>query len=435
MRTLREPATRLHLFMPLWLSATSRFSSATPDIAIVALLEPITLSRFRMYKIKEHMPEDIFETLEGILDSNDPDRAIDFLIQRFRTAKKYAEWFDAVTMRARLKLGLPLVQFQSNSEIPGEARAAYEEAVLEAARKTGDLFLAEGNIPNAWRYLRATGDSDRVAEAMNRLDIRENVEAVIEIALQQEVNPLRGLELILQQYGMCQALTAFGLYTGQKDRAQCISLLSRMLHKDLVKRIGEAIEREEGARPDSTNLLELIAGRDWLFGEYSSYIDTSHLISLLQYCPEVSEPTTLKLFHEFCEYGKRLSSTFQLKGQPPFEDTYADVDHYVLALANVEIETHLEHFRQKATEADPERVGTVYWQALVRLLVALGRHQAALEIALQYFPSAHDSELACPSALRLCQLANRLDLLMQLMRRQGNELTYLAAALELIRKT
>lgn len=302
------------------------------------------------------MSEDIFETLEGILDSIDPDRSLDFLIQWFQTAKQYPEWFDAVTMRARLKLGLPLLQFQNNSAMPGEARAAYQEAVLEAARKTGDLFLADGNIPSAWRYLKATGDSVRVAEAMERLDFGENAEAVIEIALQQEVNPVRGLELILQHYGMCQALTTFGLYAGLKDRAQCITLLCRVLYNDLAKRVADVIEREEGTRPDSTNVLELIAGRGWLFGTYDSYVDTSHMISLLQYCPEVSETATLKLFHEFCEYGKRLSSTFQLKGQPPFEDIYTDVDHYVLTLANLEIETHLEYFRQKATEANPERV-------------------------------------------------------------------------------
>lgn len=380
------------------------------------------------------MSDDIFETLEGILDSGDPDRALDFLIERFRIANRYSGCFDAATMRARLRLGLPLFEFQSNSDIPPEARAAYQEAVVDAARETGELFLAGGDIPSAWRYLSATGDSVRVAQAMERLDIRENVDAVIEIAIQQEVHPVRGLELILQHYGMCQALTAFGLYAGQKDRQECIRLLSRNLHQDLVKQIGGVIERKEGARPESKSVVELIAGRDWLFGEYSSYTDTSHLISLLQYCPEVNDIPTLTLFHEFCEYGKRLSSTFQLTGQPPFDDIYIDVDHYVLALANIHTDTHLEHFRRKATEADPERVGTIYWQTLVRLLAALGRHQAALEIALQYFPSARGSGLMCLSAVQLCRLANRLDLLMQLTRRQGDELTYLAAALELKRK-
>ena len=87
---------------------------------------------------------------------------------------------------------------------------------IEAARKTGDLFLAEGNIPSAWRYLKATGDLARVAEAMERLDICENVEAVIEIALHQEVNPVRGLELIVQRYGMCQALTRLACTLGKR---------------------------------------------------------------------------------------------------------------------------------------------------------------------------------------------------------------------------
>jgi hypothetical protein len=378
------------------------------------------------------MSEESFDTLRNLLRSVGPAQALDVLIEQFRKAKQYPDWFEARMMRSRLALGLPLVQAPATSEIPAEARAAYEQAMVEAARETGDLFLADGNIPRAWPYLRATGDSARVAEAMERVEVGEDVDAIIGIALQEGVNPVRGFALILQRYGMCRALTAFGMYGGQKDRERCIDFLARRLRDELVERIASAIEREESAKPLATSIPALIAGRDWLFGEYSTYIDTSHLMSLLQYCLEVTDTGTLELFHEFCEYGKRLSSNFQMAGQPPFEDFYFDVDHYALALAGVEVESHLDHFRRKVRQAP---LGNVNSQALVKLLVSRGSYQEALEVAMEHFPAASSSELACPTAIQLCQLADRFDLLMQLARKQGDELSYVAASLELDRKT
>jgi hypothetical protein len=378
------------------------------------------------------MSEETFDTLRDVLLSAEPARGLDFLIEQFRRLKKYPQRFEACMIRTRLGLGLPLIQTHGASEIPAAARAAYEQAFLEAARETGELFLADGNIPRAWPYLRATGDLARVAQAMEEFAVGEDVDAVIGIALQEGVNPARGLELILQKYGMCRALSAFGMYGAEKDRERCISFLARSLHEELRERITIAIQQEEGAKPEATSIPVLIAGRDWLFGEYSAYVDTSHLMSLLQYCLEVTDTGTLKLFHEFCEYGKRLSSNFQMAGQPPFEDLYIDVDHYTLALAGVEVESHLDHFRRKVRE---ETVGNVHAQVLVKLLAMRGSHQEALEVALEHFPAASSSELTCPSAIQLCQLANRFDLMMQLAREQGDELSYVAAGLELDRKT
>ena len=380
------------------------------------------------------MPQETFDTLEKLLCSEEPARSLDFLIEQFRNAKKYPHCFEARMMRARLELGLPLIQTEGSPELPAEVRAAYEQALLEAARETGSLFLADGNIPGAWPYLRATGDSARVAEATERVGVGEDADAVIQIALQEGVNPARGLELVFQKYGMCRALTAFGMYGAKKDRERCIDFLARSLHDELKERIVGAIEQQEGARPEAGTIPALIAGRDWLFGEYSAYVDTSHLVSLLQYAPEVTANRTLELFHEFCEYGKRLSPNFRIAGNPPFEDFYIDIDHYVLALAGAEVESHLDHFRRKSREANPETVGQVHAQALVQLLLASGCYEEALQVALQHFPAARASELSCPTAIQICQLAGRFDLLMQLTRDQGDELNYVAAGLELGRK-
>jgi hypothetical protein len=316
------------------------------------------------------------------------------------------------------------------SALPDGVQSAYGLAVTEVAREVGELFLADGEIANAWPYLRATGDSARVAAAIETVEPGDNSDPIIEIAFQEGVHPAKGLELILKKYGICQALSALGMAQVEKDREKCIGLLARDIHNEIVERIGKAIEQEEGTRPDATSIAELAAGRDWLFGEYSTYVDTSHLVSILQYCPDVSDPELLEIFHDLCEYGKRLSPQFRIQGQPPFEDVYADYGHYAQALLGTDVETHLYHFRQKLADSDPERVGTLPAQLLVKLLVRLNGYEEALAVALAHFPDAPPNQLNCPAAMELCHMAREFDRMKELARERGDLLSYAAAAWE-----
>src|SRR5712692_174738 len=376
------------------------------------------------------MPEDSFGILEQLLESENPCTSFDLLIGQFRAAKEYRSLFEARLMRKRLELGLPLFLTHDLSALPAEARDAYSQAVTQAAREVGELFLSDGEIAQAWPYLHATGDSARVADAIEKVEAGDGVNRIIEIAFQEGVHPAKGLELMAAKYGICQAISAFEVSAVEKDREKCIAVLARNLHTEVVERLGSAIEQEEGSRPVSTSIAELIGGRDWLFGEYSTYVDTSHLVSLLLHCQEVTDAGVLRIFHDLCEYGKRLSPQVRVQCQPPFEDVYVDVDHYAQALSGIDVESHLTHFRRKVAEADPERMGSLPAQALVRLLVRLARYEEALEVALAHFPHARSADLACPAATELCQLAGRFDRLKELARERGDWLSYAAASLE-----
>jgi len=376
------------------------------------------------------MPEDAFGTLEQLLESENPSSSFDLLIGQFRAAKDYRSLFEARLMRKRLELGLPLFLTDDLSALSSEVRDAYSQAVTEAARDVGELFLSDGEIAQAWPYLRATGDSARVADAIEKVEAGDGVDRIIEIAFQEGVHPAKGLELIVAKYGICRAISAFEVSAVEKDRKKCIAVLARNLHSEVVERLGSAIEQEEGSRPVSTSIAELIGGRDWLFGEYSTYVDVSHLVSLLQHCPEVTDAGVLRMFHDLCEYGTQLSPQFRVQGQPPFEDVYIDFDHYAQALMGIDVESHLAHFRRKVAEADPEQTGSLPAQALVRLLARLARYEEALEVALAHFPHARSADLACPTATELCQLARRFDRLKQLARERGDWLSYTAASLE-----
>jgi hypothetical protein len=62
--------------------------------------------------------------------------------------------------------------------------------------------------------------------------------------------------------------------------------------------------------------------------------------------------------------------------------------------------------------------------------VRLERYQEALELSLERLPGAHASEIACPTAQQLCELAGDFDRLATLARERGDVLTYVAAHLE-----
>lgn len=179
---------------------------------------------------------------------------------------------------------------------------------------------------------------------------------------------------------MCRAITAFGMYAVEKDRQACIGLLLEHLHAEIVERMKRAIEGAEGKRPETESIEELIAGRDWMFGEYDTYIDTSHVMSVLQYAPELTDKAALGKARELCLYGRRLSPQMQLRGQYPFEDTFNDYGAYIDALLAVDREEALDYFRKKIAESDLEEYGTGLVQALVRLLVRLERFGEATDL-------------------------------------------------------
>jgi hypothetical protein len=374
------------------------------------------------------MLESAFDTLGPMLESADPASSLDYLIRQFRESKDHHLMFEARLMKKRLELGLPLIQAPNLAALPADIQTKYQQFLVEAAQETGELFLAGGDIPKAWPYLRATGDVQRIAAAIERVEPGENVEAIIEIAFMQRVHPAKGLELVIEKFGLCRALTYFGGNGGEKDRPQCIAVLAKNIYSELLASLENAIEEREGHKTGLTGITGMIEDRDWLFGEYSSYIDPSHVVSLLQYSPEVTDPETLRQFHDLCEYGKRLSANFQFPGRPPFENPFVDYDHFVQALLGVGVDEHIAHFRKKVVET--ETAGNWPAQILVNLLVRVDRYREALEVSLEYLPGAHASEIACPTAQQLCELAGDLDRLAELARERGDVLTYVAAHLE-----
>jgi hypothetical protein len=205
------------------------------------------------------LSENGFAEIEQALQAGGPEASLDLLAENFRSEKRYAQLFEARLMKKRLELGLPLIQMGSLDDLPEPLRPAYEAEFVAAAREVGRLYLADGDIPRAWSYLRAIGDTQPVAEAIDQVQAGDGIEDIISVAYQEQVHPEKGFLLILEKYGVCRAISAYESYPGRKGREASLRWLVRTLHKDLLDSLKWAIRHHEGVEVEAASVPELIA--------------------------------------------------------------------------------------------------------------------------------------------------------------------------------
>ena len=375
------------------------------------------------------MGNDEFKQAEDALAAGGGKAVFDALAQTFVSNKDYGKLFQLRVLRKRFELGLPLIQSGPGEEVPADKRAGYEQTFIQAAREAGELFLAENDIPRAWPYFRAIGDPVPVVAAIERTDEHENMPAIIEIAYQEQIHPKKGFELILKHYGICRAISSVFQYPTRDGRQDCVGLLLRSLHRDLLSNLKRVIAQKEEAVPDTESIVALINERAWLFEDNCYYIDTSHVVSVLQYSLELDDVQLLELALELAEYGTQLGSMFQRCGNPPFE-TFADYAAYFRSVLEKDVEEGIEHFRRKVAECDPNEYGTAPAQVLVGLLSRLERYPEAIQVSLEHLKDVDPSQQACPSVTQLCQWAGDFQQLRRIATEQGDILSFTAALLQ-----
>ena len=253
---------------------------------------------------------------------------------------------------------------------------------------------------------------------------------MIAIALGEAVHPTRGFDLVLKQHGICRAISTFEQLPTRAARDYAARVLVRTLHAELVDRLKRTIQEAEGAAPETARAPELIGGRDWLFGDYTYYVDTSHLVSVLRISLEMTDRESLALALELAEYARRLSSNFQFKMEPPFDASYDDCAIYLRALLGQEADRAVAHFRAKVEAGNPDDYGNMAAQVLVGLLGRLKRFGEAIDLSQQYLAGIPLQQLTCPSAAQLCQLAGDYSRLRKVARASGDVVGYAAAAIQ-----
>lgn len=382
--------------------------------------------------------ETLFSLIDKALQDGDAGAAFEQLAERFRQEKEYRSLLDVRLMQARFELGLPLVSTSRIGDMPNARQAAYQNAYVRAAREVGELMLADGNLPQAWPYLRAIGDTGRIVQALETFEAseaktpesHEALAATIQIAFQEGLHPRKGFELILKHYGLCRAITMFSAYPDRKERRESLRLLVGSLHQQLVDNLKDAIAGVEGARPEGDSVTTLIEGREWLFANQAQHTDSSHIAPVLKYSAQLDDKDTLRLAVEIADYASRLDAMFQFSDEPPFENTYTDHGIYLRALAGDDVDRGVRHFEAKAAAADPDRDGSRPAEVLVQLLIRLSRYAAAIEAYQRYLGDVPPEDLLCPSLPQLCQMAGDFEQLKKVAKEQHDPLSYLAARIQ-----
>lgn len=376
-----------------------------------------------------------FDELEKTLKSRGPAAAIEQLCSRLREERDYNGLFYALLLKKRHELGVSSIPTGPAQELPATVHETYEDGIRHAARHVGQLYLDEGNIVGAWPYFRMLGELGPVAEALakHQPDENEDVQQLVHVAYYEGANPRRGFDWIVEKFGICNAITTLGsqdLGHSPDVRQYCVRRVVRSLYEELRERLRHAIESQGETTPADTTILELMAGRDWLFADEFAHVDVSHLSSAVQMSVNLDPCPELDMARELCVYGSRISPRLKYPADPPFEDQYRDYGVYLAILAGDKVEEGLAHFRKKADEADPETIGTYPAQVLVNLLLRLNRLEEALAVARRHLAASDSRQISCPSVGELCQRAKDFRTLAEVAREQSDAVHFVAGLIE-----
>jgi hypothetical protein len=296
----------------------------------------------------------------------------------------------------------------------------------------GHLCLEAGEIGQAWTFYRLLNEPAPVVAAIEQGTFTEpeQVQEVLQIALNEGVHPKKGFDLVVEHHGLCSAIT---MLSGQfpfsgEVREHCIRRLVYAMYAELRERLRADIASREGAAPPESSISEMLHGREDLTNEDAYHVDVSHLAAVVQFAIELPAGEEMRLALEMCEYGRRLSPRLRYSSAPPFEDSYADLRLYFRTLLGQDVETGLEHFRAKAEAAGEGETAPA--EVYIHLLATLGRTAAALQAYNQFLAQADPRGLACPSPQDLCHKLGDYQPLAELSLRRGDWVNYAAAMLQ-----
>jgi hypothetical protein len=377
--------------------------------------------------------EQTFEKLAETAASQGMAATTHCLAEHFRSAEHYHELFDLRLLQARLDLGLPAILTKGLDDLEEPLRTRMEDRYIEACREVGHLLLADGRVREAWMYLRPVGDRAAVAAALEKLTPQEdNSEQIVEVALYEGVHPRLGFELVLKNFGLCNAITTFDAQMHQRpkaERQEVAALLVRQIHGDLLRSLKDDIAKKQGKPPQETTIDALVADRDWLFAENEYHIDTSHLAAVVRFALVIDDPEVLRLAIDLTEYGRRLSSLFQYPGQEPFVDTYPTHALFFRALLGEQVEPALDYFRGRTEALADADAGAWAAEVYVALLARLERLDEAFEAAARFLAGARTSGFA-PTLLDLAQRSSNYARLLEISRERGDLLGFVMGLAE-----
>lgn len=373
-----------------------------------------------------------FEEFDAEFRRGGAPAALDFVVEELRRQGRHHELYEALKLRARANLGLPITP--TGEEIPENKREALEEALVAACREVGELLMRQGSARDGWIYYRPVGDREQAAKILSEIPVsHDNVDELVQVFLSEAVDPKRGFDLALQFFGTCQSITLFDQEIVRHPlevQRHAASRLVVKLHEDLMASVQADIQRQVAAMPQSPTLAGLIADRDWLFENNAYHIDTTHLAAVVRFAKVIVDPPILELALDLTAYGAKLGPQFHYASEEPFGQLYADHALFFQTLLGRDLARGLEHFRAKAETLDASEYGTAPMEVYVDLLARTGQSGEALKAAVRLFPAQMRSIGIAPSLLDLARRSGDFEPMFEFCRARKDFLGYAAARVE-----
>jgi tetratricopeptide (TPR) repeat protein len=280
---------------------------------------------------------------------------------------------------------------------------------------------------------RPVGEKQVVANLLREITPDEdNTEELVEVLLHEGVDTARGFRLLLQQNGVCNAITTYDQVLAARsksDRQAGASALLERLHADLVASVQADILRQEGIAPSESTLETLIIDRDWLFNEGAYHIDTTHLAAVVRMARVLEKEEEIRQALDLTHYGRKLSAPLQYQGDEPFVDQYPTNALYFSALLGQNITEAIDYFREKAMLLDPQYHGTEALEVYLELLNRLGRYEEALATACSQLPKQIPYSAYAPVLLELSGKTHDYKAMLEYCRGRNDPLGFTAALL------
>ncbi len=376
------------------------------------------------------------EDLRNSFQTGGAAAACEALIAELRDRQDFHKLFDALCLKKKLELGLPLGKPTSLEDVPQDLREEFEQSYVAAAREVGQLLIDAGKLGQAWVYFHAIRETEPVREALEKFPIpresTEQSEELLDLALFKGVHPVKGVQIMLRTHGTCSTITsldqAFARLSSE-DRSRAAALLVKTLHEELTGGIQREVQQRIPFAPPAKTLRELISGRDWLFEDNNYHIDVSHLNSTVRFARSLSAGVPeLALARDLAEYGSHLSPQFQYAGEPPFQDYYPAHIQFFKFLLDEDRAAALNYFRQQLDAEPDASEKTMIAFVLVDLLVRVDNFDAALPLAEEHLLTGDDEFTA--AFAELCDKAGRYDVLQRSAEARGDLVTFTAALLQ-----
>ena len=371
----------------------------------------------------------VFDRLRAAFAA-DPATAVDQLIAETRAAEDFNGLFYAMLLKKRVELGVSPFPSGPASDLPPHTHEPYEQAIREAGRHVGHLYLERGELGRAWGFFRMLGEPGPVKDALAKYEPGpdDDIYPLIEIAWQGGVHPTKGFDLVLARNGVCSAITMVGsadLNAHPDVRDHCVGRLVRAVHEQVSERVRADLEGRGVKVPPAATLTQLVADHHELFTDDAYHVDTSHLSSVVQMSTHLPAGPENGLARELCEYGRRLAPGLRGTGDPPFDESYDDYLAFLNVVAGVDVPANLERFRAKADREAAE--GNTYpAQVYVNLLLRADKTPDALAAAKQYLLAEDERNLVCPGVTELAKRAGDYGAIVEAARARGDAVQFLA---------